>query len=58
MTKPVEVKKLSDGRIAVRWEGKRTFNIIEDEMIAAYLIFWIVKGESHESGIKVSAEKC
>lgn len=49
--KPAEVKKLDSGQIAVRWEGQKKFNIIDDETIAQYLIFWMIKGEGHESGM-------
>jgi hypothetical protein len=49
--KPAEVKKLESGQIAVRWEGQKKFNIIDDEAIAQYLIFWMIKGEGHESGM-------
>ena len=47
-----EVKKMEDGRIAVRWEGKKKkFNIINDPVIAEYLIYWIAKGDQHQSQV-------
>lgn len=48
---PAEVKKLDDGRLAVRWQGKAKFNVIEDEEVAQYLIFWMIKGKDHDSGM-------
>jgi hypothetical protein len=49
--KPSEVKKLEDGRIAVRWEGERKFKVITDRAIAEYLIFWMIKGDQHQSNV-------
>ena len=49
--RPAEVKKMEDGRIAVRWEGKKKFNIINDPVIAEYLIYWIAKGDQHQSQV-------
>lgn len=49
--KPAEVKKMEDGRIAVRWEGKGKFSIINDAAIAEYLIFWMIKGDQHQSHV-------
>ena len=43
--KVAEIKKLENGNIAVRWEGKRKFNIVEDAEIAAYLIYTITRSE-------------
>ena len=43
--KVAEIKKLENGKIAVRWEGKRKFNIVEDNEIAAYLIYTITRSE-------------
>lgn len=47
--KPAEVKELENGKLAVRWEGKKKFNVIEDDEIAQLLIFWMIKGEEHTS---------
>jgi len=41
--KVTEIKKMENGKIAVRWEGKRKFNIIPDDEIAIYLVYLIVK---------------
>ena len=46
--KPAEIKKLEDGTIAVRWEGKKKFNVIQDPAIAAYLVYVIAMGPSYE----------
>ncbi len=43
--KVAEVKKLDSGKLAVRWEGKKKFSVIEDEVMAQYLIFSMVKKE-------------
>jgi hypothetical protein len=43
--KVAEIKTLENGKIAVRWEGKRKFNIIEDGAIAAYLIYTMTRSE-------------
>lgn len=37
------VKKLENGKLAVRWKGKRNFNVIDDPEIAAYLVYMIVR---------------
>lgn len=42
--KVAEIKKLEDGKIAVRWQGKRKFNIIQDDEIAQYLIYALAFG--------------
>jgi hypothetical protein len=47
-TKLAEIKKLEDGTIAVRWEGKKKFNVIQDPAIAAYLVYVIAMGPSYE----------
>ena len=47
--KPAEIKKLNSGKLAVRWEGKRKFEVIEDDTIAQYLMFLIIKGPGHKT---------
>lgn len=44
--KIVEYKKLEDGKLAIRLQGKRKFNVINDPEIAAYLIFMLSKGKA------------
>ncbi|AGJ71540.1 hypothetical protein Lw1_gp132 [Escherichia phage Lw1] len=49
MTQKAEVaaiRKLDDGKIAVRWKGKRKFNVIDDPEIAAFLVFMITQKDT------------
>ncbi|ANS06175.1 hypothetical protein [Enterobacter cloacae complex sp. 363J6] len=41
-----EIKKLDDGKIAVRWKGNRKFNVIEDPEVAAFLVFMITQKDT------------
>lgn len=41
-----EIKKLDDGKLAVRWKGKRKFNVIDDPEIAQYLVFMITQKDT------------
>lgn len=36
------IKKLDNGKLAVRWKGKRKFNVIDDPEIAAFLVHMVV----------------
>ncbi len=39
--KPAEIKKLENGNLAVRWQGKRSWNVIDmkkEELIGVALI--------------------
>jgi hypothetical protein len=43
--KVAEVKKMENGKLAVRWEGKRKFNIVQDDEIAIYLVYLLTRDE-------------
>lgn len=43
--KIAEYKKMDDGKLAIRLQGKRKFNVIDDPEIAAYLIFMLSRGK-------------
>lgn len=40
------IKKLDNGKLAVRWKGKRKFNVIDDPEIAAFLVFMITQKDT------------
>lgn len=48
IAKPAEVKKLNNGKLAVRWEGKQKFEVIEDDVVAQFLIYMVIQGPGHE----------
>jgi len=41
--KVAEIKKLNNGKLAVRWEGTEEFVIVEDDMIAEAVIFLMTR---------------
>ena len=41
-----EVKHIGDGKIAVRWKGKRKFVIVDDATISTYLVYAILNKDS------------
>lgn len=41
-----EIKKLENGKIAVRWVGGKKFKVIENDTIARYLIYLVTGGEA------------
>ncbi len=41
-----EVKKLKNGKLAVRWDGSKKFVIVPDDEIAQYLVYLLVNGEN------------
>ena len=43
-----EVKKLESGKLAVRWKGEQKFLVINDDLIAAYLIFIMTREPSEK----------
>lgn len=43
-SKIVEIKKVRDGVLGVRYEGDPKFYIIDDEEIATYLVYLMVNG--------------
>lgn len=43
-----EVKKLSNGKLATRMEGEKSFKVVEDDEIALYLIFIMAQGKDYE----------
>ena len=45
--KIAEIKKLENGKLAVRWEGNDTFYEIEDDQIAQYIVYIMIHGEEY-----------
>ena len=37
--KVAAIKMLDNGKLAVRWQGKRKFIIVQDETVAAFIIY-------------------
>lgn len=49
--KVAEIKKDEDGKLWVRWQGKRKFLLIQDNQIAEFLIYILVNREM-SGGVK------
>lgn len=45
MKKIADVKKMENGKLAVRWQGGKKFFIINDADIAKYLIYLVTRSE-------------
>lgn len=45
-TQVAEIKKDENGKIWVRFVGKKKFNLIPDNEISTYLVYLMVKGET------------
>ena len=41
--KVAEIKVDGNGKVWVRWQGKRRFVMVQDDEIATYLIYMLVK---------------
>lgn len=40
-----EVKKMDDGKIAVRYKGQKKFYVVQDDKIAAYIFYTMTIGK-------------
>ena len=46
MTAKVDkIKKLENGKLAVKWQGSRKYRVINDEEIASYLVYLVLNGK-------------
>lgn len=52
-----EIMKTKDGKIAVRWKGKKKFQVIQDKEIGLYLIYLITRNPEEKKKISGTIAK-
>ncbi len=55
--KIAEVKKETDGKLWVRWEGELTWHCVDDQEIATFIIYMMLYGDDYkQNNVTVTEE--
>jgi len=52
-----QVMKTKDGKVAVKWKGKKSFQVIDDKEVGLYLMYLITRNPEEKKKITATVAK-